>query len=592
MSGPRHSNFPVLIAAALLALGTGLLLLADPLVLAPQLDAKENLLWAARFDAWELPPEPLYRAVLYPLVLSLLHPAGMRPLLGALLGLACHLLNGWLVHRIAGRFWQREGAAVLAAVLYLLNPASLFFALQLVDITFATTLFLGGLALGLRRGGAGALLGCGALLGLAVLARPNFLPLALLVPATLMLLAGSGRRRAALAWAPLAALLLLQGLLNLRLAGEFRVLPWQGAYNLWAANRPGANGLYFQQTVDVAARGDDDNPTRAESILLYAQAHPDAAPPFSIGEMNRYWVGRFREHVLAHPGEAARLWLFKAYAVLNSFEQYNNLTFSFHKARIPPLRHNPHNWGVLLALGAAGLVVLAGRRPRAALVVTLWLLAGTLPLVLYYASGNFRLPLVPLLAVAGGGIVVIARDFNRLSPRLRAAAAAAAVSAAAAAYSSFGDIRSDATHVQDELLLANAHADLGQDLEAARRARSVLERQPLRREALRIYAVSYFNLRLLRDPAAAGLGGWQEQRRWVRQRPPTDPVQDAVLGVFLWRWGHPEDARDAWRLASAAGAAGSALARSCLRLTGAGDRPQPLSPLESALADLFSDAHD
>ena len=37
------------------------------------------------------------------------------------------------------------------------------------------------------------------------------------------------------------------GAFNYVIAGDFRVTPWQGAYNLWAANRPGAHGRYFDE---------------------------------------------------------------------------------------------------------------------------------------------------------------------------------------------------------------------------------------------------------------------------------------------------------------------------------------------------------
>ena len=94
-----------------------------------------------------------------------------------------------------------------------------------------------------------------------------------------------------------------------------------------------------------------------------------------------------------------KLWAYKAYAVFNSYEQYNNLTYGYHKSRLTFLRFNPLNWGILLLLGSTGAFVLY-RRDKQAAIASIALLAGyAVSLVIYYASARFRLPMVPLLAV-------------------------------------------------------------------------------------------------------------------------------------------------------------------------------------------------
>ena len=66
------------------------------------------------------------------------------------------------------------------------------------------------------------------------------------------------------------------GGVNAALSGEFRVLPWQGAFNLWAANRPGAHGRYFEQFARVASYAEGTNPARLESERLYRELNPQA----------------------------------------------------------------------------------------------------------------------------------------------------------------------------------------------------------------------------------------------------------------------------------------------------------------------------
>jgi hypothetical protein len=167
-------------------------------------------------------------------------------------------------------------------------------------------------------------------------------------------------------------------------------------------------------------------------------------------------------------------------------------------------------------------------------------------------------------------------------------AIAIAVVAGALAYSSAGTIRDTSTHVQDHLLLANANADLGRDTEAARQANIVLWDHPERREAQRIYTVSYFNLQLLGDPGAKLFGDWEAQRKWVIQDPPTDSIQDVILGTYAWQWGEPEKAVAIWRANANPPAEGAILARACLAATGNGpDVPPEAQALKDALVALF-----
>jgi 4-amino-4-deoxy-L-arabinose transferase-like glycosyltransferase len=561
-----------------------------PLALSPQLDAAENLRMAADFDTGNTYGEPFYRAPLYPYLLSLVHPVDLRPLFGMLFGFLCHLLNGALVYGIATRIWKAGPPALLAAGFYLLNPASIFFSFQVLDITAGTCLFLAGVFLLFRNPGDWrTALGAGFLFGLAVATRPHFLPVVVLAPAVFLLLKGGKRFHTTAAYGGIAAVLLVIGLINVQRSGEFRMLPWQGAYNLWAANKPGANGLYFKQEIDLSGLGEISNPAREESRLLYGQAHPDEALPYAIDTMNAHWRSRFIGHVFENPLQVARLWAFKAYAVLNSWEQYNNVTFAFHKARLPLLRFNPLNWGLLLLAATLGALAL-GREHRHGLLVMLLLVAGyASALVLYYASARFRLPMVPLLAVMAGGVIFQAR--NVISRRKGIATSLLLlIPAGFLAFSSFASVRDTDTFVQDRLLLANACAETERDSEAAELSLAVLEEHPERREAQRIYTVSYFNLRLIQSPGAAAFGSWEDQMRIVIQQPRTDPVQDVILGAYFWQWGDPGRAAGIWKDIAPLGGPAGILARACLAATGIQADPAPeIQPLRAALEALFSE---
>jgi len=587
------SRIPALVCLAVFVYGLGAAALywTDPLPRAPQLDAKEVLELARQIDQGELANEPFYRAMLYPGLLSLIEPPSLRPLAGLLLGLGCHFLNAWLVGILASKIWGRTSARWIASGLYGLYPVSLFFALQILDITFAISLFLSACLLFLRGGIRSQGFG-GILAGMAVLARPHFLPAALCLP---FLLAKRKEENLSLRLTrPLLFLgltllpLLGQGLLNQHRSGEFRVLPWQGAYNLWAANRPGANGLYFKQSIALPAQRSLENPTRVASRILYAQESGES-PPFTIDEMNAWWTGKTWQSLAEDPLRLARHFLWKVYAVLNTSEQYNNLTYGFHRERLPFLLLNPLHWGLILILGVTGSIALWRREPKFAAGITLLAGATAVGLVLYYASARFRLPLVPFLAIGAAGLPEVFHSVRSKGPSAlrRWLPVGLALTLALVTYSRFGNIRSSSTHLQDQLLLANAHADLGEDLDAAKWARVVLGKHPEREEALRIYTLSYFNWAVSHPDARHPLGPWSAQKARLRQTPPTDPVQDFVLGVFYWKWDEKKRARQLWSQITDTPTEGAALSTAALRLTRPGASPNPRNPLEQNLATLL-----
>lgn len=580
----------LLLALLILSTASIFSVLAYPLVQAPQLDAKENLVLSEAFHQGTHATQPMYRASLYPALLSLMGPPGVRLQAALALGMLLHLTNGVLAFLIGRRLFHSDPAGFIAAAVVLLNPFCIFFSLQILDVTLATTLFLGAILMGLTAPKSiGNLALAGLLLALAAAVRPHFIPAVLVAPFALLVCLPDGRFRAFALWIPAVLVFLLQGAFNYHLSGDFRILPWQGAYNLWAANKPGANGLYFKQSVDVSGRGNAENPAKVESIYLYGQAHPEEEPPYPIDAMNAYWRGKFIDHVLENPLQVAKLWLFKAYAVVNSHEQYNNLTFSFHKDRIPLLRYNPPNWGILFILGTLGLIQLFRERPRWAVALLLLILAYTSTLILFYASARFRLPLVPLMAILAGGSVGWFRDLHHDRRRLVATIGIVLITGFLT-YSSFAGIRNRDTHVQDRLLMANANADLGRDAAAARWAREVLADHPDRREAQRIYTISYFNMALLGNPGRAAFGNWRDQRTWVRQNPPTDLVQDAVLGVFYWQWGERERATRLWKEIHRKSKA--PLAGACLVATHSADLKSADPALVTALKNLLTEPTD
>jgi len=508
-SSPKTRSFPRVIAAALpvaiaLAYALGHLdwYLGTPLGRVPVLDERENVDLAEAILGGTLPWAPFYRAPGYALVLAGLRATGVSP--GGLfpaalaLGVVLHALNAALVARIARR-WFGDRGALAAGILFALDPVMVHFATQALDATLALSFFLTGLdclaAALAEPGRALAWAGAGAAWAAATLARPNYLLAWALVPVLAIFRSGARARGRVVAAAFAGAILFgAQSAWQWRVSGVTGFLPWQGAYNLWAANRPGANGRYYTQQVSLSPALARANPARAESVYLYVRE--TGGRPEDIAAMNAYWRRRFLEDVSARPLRWAALEARKAYALLNNWEQYNNKTFAFHKARSPWLRWNPVCWGALLVLGVAGAARLARESPAAAAALAAVALACAVSIIIFFASARFRLPLAAVLSVLAGGATGLPGLWRSLSPARRAALAGAAAAAAFVAFSGFGGVRDSSTFVQDHVLLARAALTVGDDATALSEAGEALKMQPWHPDAAAI-----------RDAAAAGLAG-------------------------------------------------------------------------------------
>jgi hypothetical protein len=459
--------------------------LATPLGRVPVLDERENLDLAAAIAGRVLPAAPFYRAPAYPLVLACLRWAGVSAQgifpAALLLGAGLHALNAALVAGIARR-WFGGRAGLIGGLLFGLDPVMVHYATQALDSTLSLTLFLAGLSCAAaaldapQRAGRWA--GAGTAWAAAALVRPNYLLVWAVLPVLALLQGGPGRMRARILGASLCGVVLLgaASAWQWSVSGVAGFLPWQGAYNLWAANRPGANGRYYTQHVSLPPEVARANPARAESILLYEEETGGKPPDIPL--MGAHWRMRFLGEVSSHPLRWGALMARKAYALLNNWEQYNNKTFAFHKARSPWLRWNPLCWGALLMLGVAGAARLASESPRAAAALAAVSGACAASILLFFVSARFRLPLAAICAVLAGGALALPGFWRGWPAGARAALAGLVALAGVAAFSNFGNVQDPSTFVQDHVLLARAAYTVGDDATALFEAGEALRMQP------------------------------------------------------------------------------------------------------------------
>ena len=523
------------LVALLYALGHFTSYAPNPLGQVPVLDEQENLTLARQIATGTLPPEPFYRAMGYPLLLATLLglgvPIAQLPLAALLLGVGLHALAAVLVGALARRWFDDARAGLLAGLLAAHNPVFVHYATQRLDATLGTVLFLAGLH-ALRLGSTPPStrpLDVTVLWALAALVRPQFLTVLLVLPVLWYWQKNSRPRPriAAAAVAMGAALFAAQGLWQQHVGGEFRVLPWQGAYNLWAANQPGAHGRYYAQSLALPPGTAADNPAKLESLALYAREH---GGPGSIDAMNDHWRTRFLDHVSGEPlawiGQLAR----KIYAFLNDWEQYNNKTYAFHAARSPWLAWNPIGWGVLLVLGVAGAWRLARTAPEIARAAGLIALAAAAGVILFFVSARFRLPVAALLCVPAGAALARPAWFFRILPAAqRPLLGVALVGFATLTFSHFDGVRDRRPFIQDHLLIARAAQAVGNDDEVWQHAAAALALDPARLDAAEYSVTAGFNRQLTAPLPATDRHRWRTAAAALLAAAPTATTPYARL---------------------------------------------------------------
>ncbi|MBI2516112.1 MAG: hypothetical protein HYV95_04285 [Opitutae bacterium] len=537
-----------------------------PLGRAAVLDERENLQLAHELATGSLPAEPFYRAMGYPLLLAGLDRAGLlpesAPQAATALGLLLHVLNTALAVKLAQRWFHSTRAGVLTGLLFGLNPVFIHHATQVLDNTLAGTLVLAGLqflsAEPDTRTGRPHVLGLSLCWSAASLVRPQLLLLWLSFPAVWLISTGTRgggwRQITRLAPALIAgtALWLAQGIWAWRVGGEFRFLPWHGPYNLWAANHPDANGRYYVQSRPVAPRAAGptesyENPARIESIQLYREATGDHGP-LRIDAMNDYWSRRLQREIAGQPMPWLALEFRKTVWLLSHAEQYNNKTYSFHRARSPWLRHNPLGWAPLLLFGSIGFASLAFAHRPIATALGLVMASLALGALAAYVSARFRLPLAMLLAVLAGGAVHVPRLWKISDTRQRLTRFGLPVTLAVLAYANLFGAADTSTFLQDHLLVAGAAERVDEDALTWAEARAALALRPNHPDALRLAITSYFNLLLTQSSRLPPEYEWLQATRALAAQTnnPAHLQQGNLVGLALWRSG---DARglQLWR---------------------------------------------
>ena len=533
--------------------------LTTPLGRVALLDSREILNLSNGIFHGTLPPEPFYRAPLYPAFLSsflwLGAPENILLLIAQLVNGACHVLSVIFVFRISFLIWENQYSAFFSSALYALYPVAVYFAGDAFDITFATTLFLAGLwclakyiaAQDLNRNLTQRLLifGASILFGLALLTRPHFFTLLAFVPIVVITSERlSLRTIQTLVVATIGFTIVLgtMGVVNFKHAGEFRILPWQGAYNLWAANKPEANGRYFEQSMAVLSYDENANPTRIESEALYL-SETNSIKPINISVANNYWRTKAVRYIVQHPIEWSRLVLKKTLFLTHNQEQYNNKTYSFHKDRSTWLSLNPLGWGVLACFGLVGLVMLP-RRFIVLVLATILLYGGGV--LLFYSSARFRLPMAPILAILSGGLFVFTLCYQKFSTRKKATVAGLVLLTGSLVFYPFDLVDTSNTHAQDYILLGRASFKLANYTDAKTHFENANKLQPNRLTTRNLLCSNTYNQILSNTNYKISKSDLSTTISHCSNAASISTQAKVFEGYFRWLDGQITDAKGIW----------------------------------------------
>jgi len=318
-----------------------------------------------------------------------------------------------------GERWFGEKAALAGVWICVCYPLRTYFEAELLDVTLFTFIFLAAtwqLWQALEKGAMTRVLLAGLLYGAAALTRPNILIalpfIAVGVAYALRIgwkrlpaLGAAGALGVALAIAPAASH-------NWRAEGAFIPVAANGGVNLFLGNERGATGL---TPVPPGVRWE-------QTVI-----RPFQDGQFSLSDQDRWWYARTADEIRAAPGRWLKLLGTKTVLFLNAAESGNNKALEQFTAVSFPVRHYRWWFGALICLALAGLVT----RTRSTAVVFLSVTAGFgLSVILFFVSGRYRLPLVPLLAPAAAAGVGEVLHAIRSRNRLRAAGLTALCGAA------------------------------------------------------------------------------------------------------------------------------------------------------------------
>jgi len=380
----------------------------------PSTDSEVYVDWARQIqrEGW-LGEEVFYQAPLYPYGLSLVLPAEGGGLLRVYVLQTLAGMGILLLLFAIGRSAFGRRAGLLAAVMGLAYAPMTFYETKILATVMGMALSLVAIWLLLvaeRDEKPWFWAGGSVALGLAVLCRPQLLPVAPLIALGLLLRYRRELRRALI---PSLIVLLVPGLFvgavaarNLAVSGDLVLISANAGVNLAQGNAEGAHGCM----ADVPGLSGSIKTQRAEVTEV---AERELGRELKPSEVDRYWRGRALRFAREHPGDALVLLARKALLVVSSVEIWGCYLLEIDRELTGWLGLACLPFGPIMALALLGLVALARRRAPA-IALTATLIGTVAAMLLFYVTCRYRMMLAPVaIVLAGGGLDLLLRSWGR-----------------------------------------------------------------------------------------------------------------------------------------------------------------------------------
>jgi 4-amino-4-deoxy-L-arabinose transferase-like glycosyltransferase len=352
-------------------------------------------------SVWQAPEHQVFRPPGYPLYLALF---GEKEVVGgdhtaALIGQAVLFGLGAYLLMLSVRRWWGEGAALLAGLLYAVDPWSKHYVALVLSETLATTAALAGIYLFTRAWESGGLrwwIGTGLAAGALALVRAVFVLAAPLAVVGALAAPGPARARVlrAAASAAASALLLLPWLAWTNDAVDRPVLAvWGEGYNLLlAAEGEGYGKTAAEVEANPAFQARLDRVRRAVPSEAELSRDPEAHPRYlerADAELRDHARALYRERLAEEPAQVGWELLYRTWFLWNAHEDW------YQPSGAALLALRMLDWLLLvLALAGSAIAVARGGAGRGVVVLLAFY---TLVLGTHHVEARFAMPLRGLM---------------------------------------------------------------------------------------------------------------------------------------------------------------------------------------------------
>lgn len=237
------------------------------------------------------------------------------------------------------------------------------------------------------------------------------------------------------------------------------------------------------------------------------------------------------------------------YGFVNSYEAFDDKSFSLYKQIHLLIFLSPIHWGALLlfAITAFYSRVKWGFERRSVYFTSFALLSLGIGHTLLAGGSQMRLALHPLLAICAGGLVLTPAVWKKALPKEKVRVIAAILLICGILYSNFFQIRSKDTWAQDYAYLALANLAANQNSDAEIWATKALELDSSKASMQNVLTFASFNSWALSPtPKPLPIETCQEYLMTAELGDSIDPEVDAIKALYSYKLRNTDSAIKTW----------------------------------------------